>query len=50
MTEKCEHLTPREQENLLKLKYIYEYMFDGTLGMCNTALYDLELKDDAKPV
>ena len=49
MTEQCKHLRPSEREILLNLKKI-EDLFDGTLGMWNTAPVDLELNDDAEPV
>ena len=49
MTEKFQHLIPSEQESLLNYLFI-EYLFDGTLGMWNTAPMELELKGGANTV
>ena len=49
ITEQCQHLIPSKRESLMNLKKI-EYLFDRTLGTWNTALVDLELKDDVNPV
>ena len=49
MTEKFQHLIPSEQESLLNYLFI-EYLFDGTLGMWNTAPMELELKGGTNTV
>ena len=49
MAERCQHLCPSKRESLLNLKR-KEYIFDGTIGTCNTAPSNLELKDDANLV
>ena len=38
------------KKRLLNILNKFEYLFYRTLGTCNTAPIDLELKDDAKPV
>ena len=50
MTKKYQHLSTKEQEILLVLLLKFEDMFDGTLGMRNTTLVDLELRNDMKSV
>jgi hypothetical protein len=45
IVEECAHLTPREQQLLLKLLTKFEDLFDRTLGTWNTEPIQLELKD-----
>jgi hypothetical protein len=49
IVKECAHLTSDEQKQLLKLLAKYEDLFDGTLGIWNTKLIDLELLPDTKP-
>ena len=50
MVSKCTHLTHEEKEDLKKLLFKFEPLFDGTLGTWKTEPIDLELKDpEAKP-
>ena len=50
MTEKCQYWIPSKQEIPLDIFKRFEDCFYGILGTWNTALADLELNDDAKPV
>ena len=43
-------LKPQKTRNYSEYYKKFEYLFDGTIGMLNTAPVDLELNDDAKPV
>ena len=49
-TEQCQHLTATERHRLLNILKTFEYLFDGKLDTRKTALVDLELKDDVKPL
>ena len=43
-------LKPQKTRNYSEYYKKFEYLFDGTIGMLNTAPVDLELNDDGKPV
>ena len=50
MTEKCQYLSPSEQESLLNILKIFEDFFGFSLGTWNTDPVDMGFKNDSKPV
>ena len=43
-------LNTQQTRNSSEFLICFEYLFHGSLGMCNNPPVDLELMDDAKPV
>ncbi len=47
--EALTHLSKEQKQQLKALLFKFEHLFDGTLGLWDTAPVDLELKTEAKP-
>ena len=46
---RCDNLTPEQQQDLLELLRKFEHLFDGTLGKWQSDPYEIQLKEEAKP-
>ena len=50
METKCQHLTMKKRNELIKLLQKFYELFDGTLGTWKTYPVDFKLKYDYKPI